>query len=696
MDYINEEELRKGIAALRYREEGSPFEVRLISGDGKTNYSGYFVDGDTLIAELKNLNLRGFNCYTTVNNLNQACYDRVQRDKFVKNPKNATSDTDINALSYLFVDLDPKRPAGVSSSEEELKKAKELGNKIFIFMRSLGFYKPLTAYSGNGVHLLYRVGLKNSPDNVLLLQRCLQALSILFSDENTEVDQKNYNPARVCKLYGTLAQKGSNTADRPFRMSVVADAGDKDNVTDRAYLEKLADMIPSEPEKPQRYNNYSPRSFNIEEWMDRFNIGYRPSTFPGGKKYILDHCPFDENHNGKDACIFKTDSGAIGFHCFHNSCAGKLWKDVRIKFEPEAYERREQWMERQMYRSYNRDKKPEKHIKEEAGDPVFYTAMDIYNKPKKEESFIRTGTEVIDKKLRGLKKGCVSLMSGLRGSSKSTILSQWALDAINDGFNVGCFSGELSPENFMKWMWLQAAGKGRTEASQKWDGYYTVPPFVQKKISEWMGNRFFLYNNRYGNDFTAILEQFSEKVEKDKLDLLLLDNLMAFNITSLGETKWDAQTAFVWQLHELAQSKDIHIVFVAHPRKAMGFLRLDDISGSADLANAVDNAFIVHRNNNDFARMTKQMFQWKDDNEAYSGTNVIEIAKDRDGGTQDVFIPLWYEKESKRLKNDLAESVIYGWDSDTPQGFVEIPPEDDLPLPPEFNSTGAELDNPFL
>ena len=32
----------------------------------------------------------------------------------------------------------------------------------------------------------------------------------------------------------------------------------------------------------------------------------------------------------------------------------------------------------------------------------------------------------------------------------------------------------------------------------------------------------------------------------------------------------------------------------------MGFLRKDDISGTADLTNAVDNVFIVHRVNNDF------------------------------------------------------------------------------------------------
>jgi hypothetical protein len=55
---------------------------------------------------------------------------------------------------------------------------------------------------------------------------------------------------------------------------------------------------------------------------------------------------------------------------------------------------------------------------------------------------------------------------------------------------------------------------------------------------------------------------------------------------------------------------------------------------------------------------------------------VIEVAKDRDGGTQDLFIPLWYEAESKRLKNSLTENKLYGWckgmNSLADDGFEEI------------------------
>ena len=668
MKIYDAQEIRKGLAVLH--PNGEVFEIRMISGDGKTNYSGYFRDGDTLMRELEKIDLRGFNIYTTINEVNPACYDRMQRDRFVKNAKTTTSDSDIRKLTYLFVDLDPKRPAGVSSSDIELQKAKDLGNKVFAFLRDMGFYSPITALSGNGVHMLYRIDLDNTSENTALLKDCLGALGLLFSTEDVDIDLKTFNASRICKLYGTLAQKGNDSESRPHRMSMVLGKGTSE-ITGSEYLYKLAAMIPSEPEKPQPYNNYSPRDFDLEAWMDKHGLHYRKQAYMGGKKYILDRCPFDPSHNGKDASIFRMDSGAIGFHCFHNSCANRNWKDVRKLFEPEAYEQREIWLENKMYRSYNRNVPPVQHITEEKGTPVFFTAYDIFSMPEIEESFIKTGTDVIDKKMRGLRKGAVSLVSGLRSSAKSTLLSQWALTAVNDGFNIGFFSGELAPRKFMQWMQQQAAGKGRVIASDKWEGYYTVPKPTQEKISRWLGDHFYLYNNSYGNDFKAVEEQFAKRIDEKKLDMLILDNLMAFNITGLSDSKWDAQTQFVWHLHELAQRTNTHIVFVAHPRKAMGFLRLDDISGSADLANATDNAFIVHRVNRDFKRSLIETFKYKEDDPIFNATNVIEVAKDRDGGTQDEFIPLWYEKESKRLKNDMSESIVYGWDGDTHNAGLE-------------------------
>ena len=655
---FNEEQVRKTIALMKPNNE--LFEVRVIA-ESKKVLSGYFTSADTLIDALSLQQTDLCNVYMTLNAINQACYGRSQRDRLEYNSKATTSDNDIVGYEWLMVDLDPKRPSGTSSSEEELQKAKDLGNRIYGFMAQIGFERPLMAFSGNGVHLMYRIRLANNDENKKLVEKCLKTLNMLFDDDYIGVDMKNFNPARVCKLYGTIAQKGSNTSDRPHRISYVIGKSEEIKITDKSYLEKLCELYPKDLDKPKSYNNYSPSEFNLENWLSKFNIRYTPSTFADGAKYILECCPFDSNHKGKDACIFQAKSGAISFKCLHNSCSDKRWQDVRLMYEPDAYEKKQLAQEQTMYKSFNRDKAI-KHIEPIANKPIFLSALDILNMPKEEEHFIKTGIGIIDQKLRGLKKGYVSVWSGLRGSSKSTVLSQTMLNAVNNGNNVGCYSGELQPRNFMRWMNLQAAGKGNVEPSQ-YEGYYNVPFDTQRDIAEWLNGHFWLYNNEYGNDYVAMKEQFEQVIVDKKLDMLILDNLMSFDISSLADSKYEAQTAFIWSLQrDLAKKYNCHIAFVAHPRKALGFLRLDDISGTADLANAVDNAFIVHRNNNDFKRLSAQMFGWKPEDYIYQGTNVVEIAKDRDGGHIDEFIPLYYEVESKRLKNYISENVIYGWD----------------------------------
>jgi len=668
---FNEQEIRKTIAVMK--PDGQLFEVRAIYGNRQV-YSGYFQDADTLIDAMRKLHPKDCNVYMTLNTINPACNSRSQYGHFEKSPKNTTSDNDVWGYEWLFIDLDPDRPSGTSSSDEELKEAKSVGNRIYMALQNMGFENPIRAISGNGVHLLYGIDLKNTPENTALLKKCLEVLDAMFSTEQVKVDLKNFNPSRVCKLYGCMAQKGQSTQDRPHRPSYIIGESEKYSdlkPTDIAYLKKLANVIPDEPPKPQQYNNYSPQKFDIEAWMQKYGIGYKVESYQGGTKYVLDHCVFDESHKGKDAVIFKSANGAISYCCLHNSCADKHWRDVRIKYEPNAYEKQWQEDDRRMYGQRNRDRKEPPKIVPQENEPVFLTAEMILSRKQADESFIRTGITTIDKKMRGLKKGHVSVWSGLRASGKSSVLSEIVLNAVNDGNNVGVYSGELTEQKFLDWMLLQAAGKSHVRPSQ-YEGFYFTPDNIAMKIAKWLGDNFWLYNNLYGNNYRAVMNEFVKKIEENKLDMLVLDNLMTFNISDLGASKWDAQTAFVLDLASIAKKYTCHIAFVAHPKKANGFLRFDDISGTADLGNAVDDAFIVHRVNNDFRRMSADMFGWKDDNAVYSGTNVIEIVKDRDGGAQDVFIPLYYEVESKRLKNDIAESVVYGWDKSTPFPQTEL------------------------
>lgn len=225
MKYFDEAEIRRAIDLLT---DGKPYEVRIIYNEGKIR-SGYFRGADILIKELSELKLDDCNVYITLNQIHEGCYCRKQRDHFIESKgKSApsTSENDVIAFRWFLVDLDPVRPSGISSSDAELSHSKQIALKVIEFMKGIGFENPIVALSGNGVHLLYRINEPATDDNKQMLAECLKAVNAECSDDVIKIDSVNFKKAQVCKLYGTLAQKGTNTPERPFRMSRIVSIDD--------------------------------------------------------------------------------------------------------------------------------------------------------------------------------------------------------------------------------------------------------------------------------------------------------------------------------------------------------------------------------------------------------------------------------------------------------------------------------------
>jgi len=690
---FNEEEIRKAIAILK--PDGQPFEVRII--EDRWNMAGYFRDADTLIRELSSPRIHpGAQVYFSLNAINEACYDRKARDRFVESMKPTVSDTDVEGYDWLLIDVDPKRPSGTGSTEAQVRESREKARQIYHYLQESGWCDPVVAHSGNGTHLLYGINLDNQKEQQLLVQNCLKALNMMFSDSAMEVDLTTFNPSRVCKLYGTVARKGANTKERPHRLSRILQVPKKLERTPRAYLEKLAAALPQE-EAPQEYNGYNPRKFDLQVWIDQHQIAVaEKSEWQGGTRWILDHCPFNEAHNHKDACIIQTRDGKICFNCFHNSCADKHWREFRTFFEPEAYQKKEDplvpnyvagmpegWAKRQeakekqqtaSERMVSEGLVPPPDLNPDLG-PDFLTTEEIRLKPAPQEAFIKTGIDGVDLRMIGLKKTFVTALSGLRSSGKSDFLSQLVIECRQQGLKVALFSGEMSDKQILKWMTLQAAGKQNVHGTQYPNVFYPED-WAAERISRWLNEYVYIYNNDYGNQYSELYGRIKRIVKEKQLDIVLIDNLMALDIRDLDRDMYARQSAFVLSLKELAKEMNIHVLFVAHPRKAQGYLKMDDISGSADLTNAVDNVFIIHRVDDDFKQKTREYYRWKADNPIYRAGNVLEICKDRDFGYRDVHIPLYFEKETKRLRNSETENKKYGWEVDPATGLPVVTDED--------------------
>ncbi len=148
-----------------------------------------------------------------------------------------TSDNNAIAYRWLPIDLDPVRPAGIASSDNELKEALELREEVATWIiKEMKFSKPIKAMSGNGAHLLFRLpDLGVSNDTTLFIKNTLTGLAERFNNEKVSIDTSVFNPARIWKLYGTSARKGDNLPAsrrreaRPYRIAYIDDLGDQEN-----------------------------------------------------------------------------------------------------------------------------------------------------------------------------------------------------------------------------------------------------------------------------------------------------------------------------------------------------------------------------------------------------------------------------------------------------------------------------------
>lgn len=673
---MNEITIRQWYDTFKSGEE--LVEVRIVDNAYKRTYSGYFTDVNTLLNEIRKYD--NCNIYFTLNAINPACYDREQHDRIVTKPKSTTSDNDIVGRDWILIDIDTKKPSDTNSTDEEKEMAKEVVNNVFKFLRDEGFEKPVVCDSGNGFHLLYKIAMKNSNENTTICKEFLQVLDMLFSNPNVEIDCTTHNASRVCKLYGTFSRKGSNTKKRPQRESKILRIPDEVKITPNEYFAKVAAMLPK-PEQPSKSNYYSNEKFDLEAFLNKHHIAVRnivrTSSFT---KYILDECPFNSSHRAPDSAIFEMSNGGLGFKCLHSSCSQYTWKDFRLKFEPDAYDHKEyQRHEHKMQYYSSQKKEPFVPKKEDSAKGKKWLAMtDVQYVDMSKMASIPTGYKELDKKIIGLLLGDVTVLSGGSGAGKSSWIDCVALNAIQRGYKVGIWSGELQDFRFQSWINQIAAGKNYVCKREGFENYYYAPKNISNQISNWLEGKLFLYNNNYGSKWQQLFADVKELVDKEGVQLIVLDNLMALQIDNYEGDKYTQQTKFINDLKEYAKAKNVHVLLVCHPRKEGIFLRKESISGTADLTNLADSVFIIHRIGKDFEQRAGEFFG-KDKVIPYLKYNsVIEVCKNRSMGVIDLLVGMYFEVESRRLKNEISENIVYGWQEQPAQLTFEPTPESDV------------------
>ena len=302
-------------------------EVRLIRPTGVA--VGYFNDYEAALRAVENEPSQYKAAYFTLNPIKLPAEIPVNPQALTPS-RNAAGASDIARRTWLLVDLDPPRPAGLNSTDAEKQAAREQSGAVREYLRSRNWPEPMLCDSGNGWHLRYRIDLPNDDRATELLRGVLARLHQLFP----MVDQGNFDAPRLCKLYGSWARKGEHVEERPWRRSAIVEAGSDTVVTEA----QLGELLPA-PLTIQASANKADdvKLSSLLGFLDYYGVALRsePREVTGGWQIEIE-CPWSAEHSGetrRDTVVSFIAGIGNGFKCFHSHCAARRWHELRAELE---------------------------------------------------------------------------------------------------------------------------------------------------------------------------------------------------------------------------------------------------------------------------------------------------------------------------------------------------------------------------
>lgn len=232
---------------LRLLHPGRRFALRLLDCGQDGTVAGTFDDPAVAAAAVARYDGVASACYVHLHELKPTV---AVMNRLKTNVDRAIDRSYIARYRWLLVDLDPARLDPLTgevlpeldaqgrpvidgrgqpkklkspSTAGELANALDRRDQVVAFLVDRGFPVPLTGMSGNGGHALFALDLPNDDEAKKIVAQVLQTLDLLFTGAGVEVDTSVFDPARIVKLYGTLAKKGRAFDDRPFRRSYLDD-----------------------------------------------------------------------------------------------------------------------------------------------------------------------------------------------------------------------------------------------------------------------------------------------------------------------------------------------------------------------------------------------------------------------------------------------------------------------------------------
>ena len=278
--------------------------------------------------------------WTTLQAANPALLARAA-NRLRQNAKTTTEDNNISNFVVFPIDIDSDNPTDTSASLTEMMQTKERAMQVYEILTEELDLPVVKAMSGNGFHMLIYLS-EPFPCNEENAIRFKASGDIAKALWNT--DEKNYNPARCWKLYGTTVRKGDSTEDRPHRVSEIWLPDEIERVPFQEIETRLISIAPEIEEKPkpkqQRKTRSAPtaqgkRLPSLDTRQDLENLARECGAVPNANatwkqkadyEIIRTFCPLcNREDHGK---LTYGSGGECGYSCHSNTCSGKNFQDL--------------------------------------------------------------------------------------------------------------------------------------------------------------------------------------------------------------------------------------------------------------------------------------------------------------------------------------------------------------------------------
>ena len=266
----------------------------------------------------------------------------------------------------------------------------------------------------------------------------------------------------------------------------------------------------------------------------------------------------------------------------------------------------------------------------------------LYNMLEQGQRGIPTGLADLDKVLQGLKPGRVCIVAGRPGSGKSSLCFQVALNAEQEGYQVGIMSMEMLSAEMAQRAFAMEMGIDTNQQERMKPGDALWGQFLEWVKTSARNIWFDESTLQTPSRIAAVARTYHRQ---GKLDLLIIDYLQLMDGDKQGKNRNEELTAITRELANLAKELNIHILAACQMNRQIEYSdrqpRLADLRDSGSIEADAYQVMVLHPKNKEEAQ---------DALNAHLDTGIevdAVIIKNRNGAKKTV--PLLFQRRRTRF-----------------------------------------------